>query len=483
MQNYCPDSVRSRTWTCRPDPQPRIYWAAAGVVTPTRFVVSQAHIKNRQELMLKYCIRTQLQAMIKEANLTSFNQSILGAAKTPTKVDTNTVESIEVRRKHETREPVSGNPDSPGDDKSVTLTNSTEVFSDTRLLSWLPFTEKRRLGVTDTLYMSHVELYIDSMRRYYDDLIEKEDIEVGLTEHFDINDIPNVQLVELQRSPFFTLVIDLSCKVYPHDGAYISNHLESSIKNVIPGGNHIVAIHDGCLQCWQRIKDAVAKIMRTVPLEKRMIAPRSYASQINQSGPIVTQKGHEFGSKPESNSLDSTCIDPSAGLTQSTDSGKAQVKLVNGQPLSKQGSADWETANASTSQSFSNLTKVRLPEDRSFTTCSTEIITPIRLSMGWNPESRAKGHENRLLEKSQIIQAETSQTRTMRIAMLAHDVATSSGAKTAPTWPISGQDTARVLGKLVLVSEKSDVVSPVGSENRQRERIADQNKLAGISAE
>ena len=103
--------------------------------------------------------------------------------------------------------------------------------------------------------------------------------------------------------------------------------------------------------------------------------------------------------------------------------------------------------------------------------------------MGWNPESGAKGHENRLLEKSQIIQAETSQTRTTRIAILAHDVATSSDAKIAQARPISGQDTARVLGKLVLVSEKSDVVSPVGSENRQRERIADQNKLAGISAE
>ena len=56
--------------------------------------------------------------------------------------------------------------------------------------------------------------------------------------------------------------------------------------------------------------------------------------------------------------------------------------------------------------------------------------------------------------------------------MLAHDVATSSSTKTA-----------RVLGKLVLVSQKSDVVSPNGSENRQRERTADQNKLAGTSAE
>ena len=95
---------------------------------------------------------------------------------------------------------MSGNPDSPGDDKSVTPTNSTEVFNDIRLLSWLPFTEKRRLEVIDTLYKSHVELYQVSMRQYYDDLIEKEDIEVGLTEHFDIKDIPNVQLVELQCS-------------------------------------------------------------------------------------------------------------------------------------------------------------------------------------------------------------------------------------------------------------------------------------------
>ena len=96
--------------------------------------------------------------------------------------------------------------------------------------------------------------------------------------------------------------------------------------------------------------------------------------------------------------------------------------------------------------------------------------------MGWNPESGAKGHENRLLEKSQIIKAETSQNRTTRIAILAHDVATSSGAKIAQAWLTSGQDTARVLGKLVLVSQKSDVVSPIGSENRQRERIADQDK-------
>ena len=83
-----------------------------------------------------------------------------------------------------------------------------------------------------------------------------------------------------------------------------------------------------------------------------------------------------------------------------------------------------------------------------------------------------------------ITEVGSSQNSTTMISTLAREVATSDVAKIAEVWSITDHNTTRVLDELVLVSTKYDVASPIGSDkHRQRERTADQHKLAGKSAE
>ena len=82
--------------------------------------------------------------------------------------------------------------------------------------------ERCSLGVNDTpddMGRRQMLLFRDSMRRYYTHLIfergEENCSSAVLTQYLDANDISHVQLVRLLNSPFFKLVMDFSCKVYP----------------------------------------------------------------------------------------------------------------------------------------------------------------------------------------------------------------------------------------------------------------------------
>ena len=340
-------------------------------------VMSKARTKVREGLRKKCCICTQLQVTYKEANLAYLDQLTSGVAKITTQdniervkggetwkasfslthrdrftyeqvmsnqalldkpfrqyVHANKRAKAKAKGKKKPRKPLSGKPDSPGNDQIVTLESHVEIGDDIKLLTWLHFMRKCSLEVTDTLNnmdKRQFKLCRDGIWRYYGRLLERDSIDhrdMDLFEFFDAEKISYVQPVGLSNSPFvYSLVMDLHWKVNPHCGVHKTNRLLSGIMHVIKGGNLTKAIRDGCIQCRRILKKTMVEKMGNVPLEKLIVSPPFYAVQIDDCGPFVAHSAHNFRSKIEFNALVITCINTSAVSIWVLETGKAPSVL------------------------------------------------------------------------------------------------------------------------------------------------------------
>ena len=186
--------------------------------------------------------------------------------------------------------------------------------------AWKLFTRQMSKEVTQSLSPKDKKMIQfdeeEKIWKYFGRLLERTSIEtrdIELNEFIDSDKIVFVQPVGLASSPLVrSIVMDLHWNIHPHKGNHSTNRVLAQVLHVIKGGNLVRSIREKCHHCRRILKRVMKERMGDVPIEKLLISPAFYASQIDTAGPFKAYSRHNFRSVIEVNALIITCINTSA---------------------------------------------------------------------------------------------------------------------------------------------------------------------------